>query len=133
MENTFRHNSSCPHTSTEYKKMSDVIDPAVESYQHLSSFANTELKDCESHTKSTFPGAPLPSAQSIRVPMLTKWAFVQKSAKFLCQYSDTKGCENFSTEMEIRIGMGCPGKCWICHSWRCLREDWTWHSLPWSG
>lgn len=61
--------------------MSDVIDPAVESYQHLSSFANTELKDCESHTKSTFPGAPLPSAQSIRVPMLTKWGFCAEISK----------------------------------------------------
>lgn len=48
-----------------------------ERYQHLSSFANTELKESESHTKSTFPGAPLPPAQSNRVSLLTKWVFVR--------------------------------------------------------
>lgn len=71
--------------------------------------------------------APCPAQLGL---LAHKVGFCEKSAKFLCQYSDTKGCEGrkFFRETEIRIGMGCPGKWWICHSWRCLRKAWTWLS-----
>uniref|UniRef100_A0A8C3GUE8 Mitochondrial calcium uniporter regulator 1 n=1 Tax=Corvus moneduloides TaxID=1196302 RepID=A0A8C3GUE8_CORMO len=29
-------------------------------------------------------------------------------------------------------GMGCPGRWWSHRPQRCLRKDWTWHSVPWS-
>lgn len=44
---------------------------------------------------------------------------------YLGRISSLKGLP--STEID------CPGKWWNCHHWKCSRNDWIWHSLPWSG
>lgn len=60
-----------------------------------------------------------------RSPILVKWTFIWncdtwKNSSWLSgRISSLKGL--------LSIGMGCPGKWWCCHPWKCLRNDWTCH------
>lgn len=55
MESALSHNSSCPHTSGEYKEMSDVTRTVVDSYQHLGFFIYLLILSSRSvnHTPNT--------------------------------------------------------------------------------
>ncbi|XP_057238105.1 gephyrin isoform X3 [Malurus melanocephalus] len=37
------------------------------------------------------------------------------------------------SKRRLDIGMSCHGRWWSPRPWRCLREDWMWHLVPWSG
>lgn len=41
--------------------------------------------------------------------------------------------EEILTERVIRHWKGQPRRWWSPHPWRCSRNEWMWHSVPWSG